>query len=111
MYKVCVIEPTFKICGGNHRKDEGPALVYSEFPTGIMITTRKGEFRKVKNENKSFFTQLKQDPKKYCVWRGFSNKQDWEYQTHEKALEKLLYEAKGCGHYVKSNSGWLQISE
>jgi hypothetical protein len=104
MYRVVILEPTFKTCGGNHRTEDVPAEKYATFPTAILITQRDPkEFRMVKRKNKSFFTQFSLNPKDYCA-------ADYEYnfETLEEAREKLMYEAYGRGDYIRTQCGfWI----
>jgi len=111
VFRVCLIEPTFQTCGGNHRTEDRAAKRYNHYPVGILITEKEKDFRNLKCGNKKFFKQLRQKPKKYCIWPGHSNGEQWEYETFAEAQARLEYEAKGCGHYVRVASGRWEVKE
>ena len=104
MYRVVILEPTFEVCGGNYRTDDEPAQKYAAFPTAIMITKRNPtDFRKVKAKHKSFFKQLGLCPSDYCV-----ADYGYNFATLGEASQKLLYEARGRGYFIKTQHGYVQ---
>jgi len=104
MFKVALIEPTFKFCGGDHGIEEKPSEKYAECPIGIFITKVKNKnLRFYKQKNKSFFKQFGVNPKHYRI----HVREGWSYPTKEEAIERLMYEVKHCSHAVKTRFGWV----
>ena len=104
MFKVALIEPTFKFCGGDHGIEEKPSEKYAECPIGIFITKVKNKnLRFYKQKNKSFFKQFGVNPKHYRI----TVREGWSYQTKEEAKKRLMYEVKHCNHAVKTRFGWV----
>ena len=105
MYRVVFIEPTFQICGGDHRVEELASDKYATFPSAVLITQcAPKDFRKAKFKNRDFFKQLGLNYDDYCVaTRGY------DYNTLEEAVQKKLYEGNGRGDYIRVNDRWVQI--
>ena len=102
-WHVVKIEPTFKACGGDHSTKKKPAERYAEFETAICWT----KSRKMGNYKKScssFFAQVGENCSQYWA------KIYWSYATKKEALDKVLYEAKHCGHYIRLDGVWRKVS-
>ena len=107
MFRVVVIQPTSKACGGDPATEEKAAESYASFPTAILITQRPAnELRKLKVKEASFFKQLGVNSGDYTASDRLG-----EYHTIAEALKKLKNEAVNVGHYVKTTNGWVQCSE
>ena len=105
MFRVVLLVPTFKFCGGDPGVLESAADKYAACPSGILITKRNPkDFRVVKQKNNLFFKQLGLNLNDYCV-----EDRGWNFETLYEAQTKLRYEAENCGHYILSTVGWLTI--
>ena len=103
MFHLCILRASNRVCKGDPATQDKAATIYAQYPTGIFISERTKDFTKCKEKNNDFFKILRQKSRNYavdCRW-SFENKRD--------AIEKLFFEARGCGHYVKSKYGWTKL--
>ena len=106
VYRVVVIRPKNEVLGGDPAVDDEAAKRYATFPTAIKVTKMsKKNFRTLKMRALKFFTKNKQHPVQYTV------EERWSFPTFKEAQDKLLYEAKGCGHFVEWGQGtWIRTA-
>ena len=105
MFKYCVIRPNNRTCGGNPTTDEKAAKKYSEFPTAVCVEKNSLALKKIKFKHKKFFRKVNENSKHYTV--DFRK----TFDTLEAATKHLLNEAKMCGHFLKSDHGWIKFDD
>jgi hypothetical protein len=108
MWTVVFIEPTNEFCGGCHKTEAGPAEKYNECETVVLITEREEKnWYKVKFENRDFFTQQNLNRSNYCV----ATRDGFTFESKGDAYNRMLYEARGRGDFVRVGSRWIQVED
>ena len=103
IFSVFVVCPKNSVCGGNPSTDESAAKKYAEFPTACCVFKSDFDVRMIKSKCKDFFRVGNCRSVLYHVEKRFT------YPTKTEAWDKLRYESRGTGHYVKSRFGWAQL--
>ena len=101
MIYVCIICPSHRTCRGDPAVSKRSAKIYARYPTAALLSERTKDHRKTKDENKSFFEQIGRNSKQYTV------EPRWCFETKHEAIAKLMYEARGAGHYIHTEHGWV----
>ena len=102
-FSVFVVCPKPSVCGGDPSTDDLAAQKYAEFPTACCVFKSDYPAFKIKYKCKIFFKTASCKSDLYNVEKRFT------YPTKKEAFEKLRYESRGCGHYVKCRFGWAVL--
>ena len=102
-YSVYYVCPTPAVCQGNHKTDDKAAQIYADHDVGACVYHSDYCRYRIKHNAKAFFTEHECNPKAYHAEKMFT------FDTKKEAEQKMLYEARECGLFIRSAYGWMRL--